>query len=61
MEKLPAALACPADRCTVTFEVSEVDPDATLSEIRSHLLGAPHYRSHVEAMRLLAQVEAVAR
>jgi hypothetical protein len=58
--ELPAALACPADRCKLAFEVSEVDPDATLSEIRSHLMGAPHYRTHADAMRLLANVEAVA-
>lgn len=60
MGDLPAELSCPADRCPLTFAVSEVDPDAALSEIRSHLLGAPHYRSHADAMRLLAQAEAVA-
>lgn len=59
MDQIPAAIGCPADDCKLTFEVSEVDPDATLSEIRSHLLRAPHYRTHQQAMVLLAQVEGV--
>jgi hypothetical protein len=51
-------LRCPdPGRCPVTFEVSTVDPDATLSEIVSHLTGHPHYHRNAMAMRLLARVE----
>jgi hypothetical protein len=51
-------LRCPdPSGCPVTFEVSTVDPDATLSEIVSHLTGHPHYHRNAMAMRLLACVE----
>lgn len=61
MDEIPNELGCPAiGECGLTFQLSEVDPDSTLSEIRSHLLRAPHYRTHEQAMELLAQVEAVA-
>lgn len=52
----PEVLNCPETGCTTSFEVSTVDPDATLSEVVNHLTGYPHYRDHATAMRLLATV-----
>jgi hypothetical protein len=51
-------LNCPdPGRCPVTFEVSEEDPDATLSDVVHHLTGHPHSHDQQTAMRLLACVE----
>jgi hypothetical protein len=36
------SLGCPMTRCPVTFEVSEVDSDSTLSDVHRHLRGVPH-------------------
>ncbi len=35
-------LGCPMTACTKEFEVSEVDQDATLSDLHRHLQGVPH-------------------
>ncbi|MEU3452303.1 hypothetical protein ABZ671_01645 [Micromonospora sp. NPDC006766] len=49
-------LLCPdPSGCPDRFEVSEEDPDATLSDIGSHLMHR-HRHTLAEAMRLLANV-----
>lgn len=65
MPELPYALGCPS--CHYYAEVSEEDPDATLSEMREHLFSKHAGYRHEVAMGLLARVrelteaEAVAR
>jgi hypothetical protein len=50
---LPYALGCP--ECPYYVEVSEVDPDASLSELHGHILGGHAAHSFEIADQMLAK------
>jgi hypothetical protein len=57
MPDLPSILPCPV--CPVEIQVSEEDPDASLSDLWDHLLGHPAMSApYREQMFVLAQKNA---
>lgn len=53
MPELPYALGCPS--CSYVVEVSEVDPDASLSELHNHIFSKHTGYDRRESLKLLAK------